>query len=104
MSGRQGLSPRWPRSLRLDTRVELELISGPGPAQPTFPHSARKSLDAPSPRDAPARIHGMEHIHRLPSPSPTGPIEPERPPMWRRIGTATLAIGALVAKFAAKLK
>src|SRR3954454_19707195 len=46
----------------------------------------------------------MEHIHPLPPPSPTGPFEPQRPSLWRRIGTATLAIGALVAKFAAKLK
>jgi Zn-dependent protease len=46
----------------------------------------------------------MEHIHPLPPPSPTGPIEPERPSLWRRIGAAALAIGALVANFAAKLK
>jgi len=46
----------------------------------------------------------MEHIHPLPPPSPTGPIEPERRSLWRRIGTAALAIGALVANFAAKFK
>src|SRR2546421_6565915 len=34
----------------------------------------------------------------------SSPIEPERPPLLRRIGTAILAIGALIAKFAAKLK
>jgi Zn-dependent protease len=46
----------------------------------------------------------MEHIQPLPPPSPTGPFEPERRSVWRRIGTGGLAIGALVAKFAAKLK
>jgi Zn-dependent protease len=46
----------------------------------------------------------MEHIQPLPPPSPTGPFEPERRSLWRRIGTGALAIGALVAKFAAKLK
>jgi Zn-dependent protease len=46
----------------------------------------------------------MEHIQPLPPPSPTGPIEPERRSLWRRIGTAALAIGALVANFAAKFK
>ncbi|MDX6661291.1 MAG: hypothetical protein QOJ55_2113 [Solirubrobacteraceae bacterium] len=46
----------------------------------------------------------MEHIQPLPPPSPTGPFEPERRPLWRRIGTGALAIGALVAKFAAKFK
>src|SRR5256714_10457160 len=46
----------------------------------------------------------MEHIHPLPPPSPSGPFEPERPPLWRRVGAAVIAIGALLAKFAAKLK
>jgi Zn-dependent protease len=46
----------------------------------------------------------MEHIHPLPPPSPTGPFEPERRPLWRRIGAAALAVGALIANFAAKLK
>jgi Zn-dependent protease len=46
----------------------------------------------------------MEHTHPLPPPSPTGPFEPERPSLWRRIGAAALAIGALIANFAAKLK
>jgi Zn-dependent protease len=46
----------------------------------------------------------VEHIQPLPPPSPTGPFEPERRPLWRRIGTGALAIGALVAKFAAKFK
>ncbi|HEV7459871.1 MAG TPA: site-2 protease family protein [Solirubrobacteraceae bacterium] len=46
----------------------------------------------------------MEHTHPLPPPSPTGPFEPPRPSLWRRIGTAALAIGALVANFAGKLK
>src|SRR2546423_11069813 len=46
----------------------------------------------------------MEHIHPLPPPSPTGPFEPERRPLWRRIGAAAVAIGALIANFAAKLK
>src|SRR5207248_41469 len=55
-------------------------------------------------RAAPARIHGMEHTHSLTPPSPTGPFEPERRPLWRRIGAAAAAIGALVANFAAKLK
>src|SRR5437764_5623786 len=39
-----------------------------------------------------------------PPTSPTGPFEPERPPLWRRAGAALIAIGALLAKFAAKLK
>ena len=39
-----------------------------------------------------------------PPTSPTGPIEPERPPLWRRAGASLLAIAALLAKFAAKLK
>jgi Zn-dependent protease len=38
------------------------------------------------------------------SPEPAGPIEPERPPLWRRAGGALLAALALIAKFAAKLK
>jgi Zn-dependent protease len=46
----------------------------------------------------------MEHIQPLPPPSPTGPFEPERRSLWRRIGTAAVAIGALVANFAAKFK
>ncbi len=60
----------------------------------------------------------MEHTHWLtpqppqpgPEPAavppvpPTGPIEPERRPLWRRVGTTALAIGALIVKFAAKLK
>src|SRR2546430_9204767 len=46
----------------------------------------------------------MEHIHPLPPPSPTGPFEPERRPLWRRIGAAAVALGALVANFAAKFK
>src|SRR5436305_3289876 len=39
-----------------------------------------------------------------PPTSPTGPIEPERPSLWRRAGASLLAIAALLAKFAAKLK
>ena len=46
----------------------------------------------------------MEHTHSLPPPSPTGPFEPERRPLWRRIGAAALAVGALIANFAAKFK
>jgi Zn-dependent protease len=46
----------------------------------------------------------MEHTHSLTPPSPTGPFEPERRPLWRRIGAAAVAIGALIANFAAKLK
>ena len=46
----------------------------------------------------------MEHTHSLTPPSPTGPFEPERRPLWRRIGAAAAAIGALIANFAAKLK
>ena len=46
----------------------------------------------------------MEHIHPLPPPSPTGPFEPERRPLWRRVGAAALAVGALIANFAAKFK
>ena len=60
----------------------------------------------------------MEHAHWLPPRSsrpqpepavpppapPSGPFEPERPPLWRRAGAALIAIGALLAKFAAKLK
>ena len=59
----------------------------------------------------------MEHTHWLkpraaqpapepaapPPTSPTGPIEPERPPLWRRAGASLLAIAALLAKFAAKV-
>src|SRR6476620_4732922 len=46
----------------------------------------------------------MEQTHSLTPPSPTGPFEPERRPLWRRIGAAAAAIGALIANFAAKLK
>jgi Zn-dependent protease len=46
----------------------------------------------------------MEHTHSLTPPSPTGPFEPERRPLWRRIGAAAVALGALIANFAAKLK
>jgi Zn-dependent protease len=46
----------------------------------------------------------MEHTHSLPPPSPTGPFEPERRPLWRRIGAGALAVGALIANFAAKFK
>jgi Zn-dependent protease len=46
----------------------------------------------------------MEHTHPLLPPSPTGPLEPERRPLWRRIGAAVVAAGALIANFAAKLK
>src|ERR1700716_1801723 len=81
-----------------------QLNPPPQSLQPTFPHPPRKSLDARGPQDAPVRIHGMEHIQPLPPPSPTGPFEPERPSVWRRIGAAGLAIGALIANFAAKLK
>ena len=42
--------------------------------------------------------------HSEPAAPASSPIEPERPPLLRRIGTAILAIGALIAKFAAKLK
>jgi Zn-dependent protease len=37
------------------------------------------------------------------APSP-GPFEPARPPLYRRIGAGLLAAGALILKFAAKLK
>jgi Zn-dependent protease len=46
----------------------------------------------------------MEHTHSLTPPSPTGPFEPERRPLWRRIGAGAVAAGALIANFAAKLK
>ena len=36
--------------------------------------------------------------------APSGPFAPERRPLYRRIGTALLAAGALIVKFAAKLK
>ena len=37
-------------------------------------------------------------------PPAQGPIEPERPPIWRRAGGAIAAVGILIAKFAAKFK
>jgi Zn-dependent protease len=46
----------------------------------------------------------MEHTQSLTPPSPTGPFEPERRPLWRRIGAGAVAAGALIANFAAKLK
>src|SRR5436190_12589587 len=42
--------------------------------------------------------------HSEPAAPASSPIEPERPPLLRRIGAAILAIGALIAKFAAKFK
>ena len=43
----------------------------------------------------------MEHTHSLTPPSPTDAFETEWRPLWRRIGAAAAAIGALVANFAA---
>src|ERR1700704_7031726 len=72
--------------------------------QASFPHPPQKRLGRAGGRTAPARIDGMEHTHSLTPPSPTGPFEPERRPLWRRLGAAAVAIGALIANFAAKLK
>ena len=68
----------------------------PAPCHNQFMAESKQLLEPRPPEPAP-------QIPDAGAPS-SGPFAPERRPLYRRIGTALLAVGALIVKFGAKLK